>query len=171
MKVDIEEMEHCLLGQEESEVDIRHIVMNVRGKKRRRLFRVLSAQGQSEFVVVSAALWDKFSMVLARQEEECQELSTVIQKMSERQKKLLVMMECKRNFMSEAPEGLRKQIFRESRTLTGRSLERNWNCSLERERARERQDLGGNIKRREECRSGGRESYSYCLEVVSLGKQ
>ena len=37
MKVEIEELEHCLLGSEVSEVDLRHIVMKC--KKRRRLFR------------------------------------------------------------------------------------------------------------------------------------
>ena len=41
MKVEIGELEHCLLGPEESEVAIRHIVMNAKGKKRRRLLRIL----------------------------------------------------------------------------------------------------------------------------------
>ena len=36
IKVEIEELECCLLGPEESELDIRHIVTNAKGKKRRR---------------------------------------------------------------------------------------------------------------------------------------
>ena len=42
MKVEIEELEYDLRGPEESEVDIRHIVTNARGKKRRRLFHIFS---------------------------------------------------------------------------------------------------------------------------------
>ena len=54
-KVESEEWEQCLCGQWESEVDIRHIVMNAKGEKHRRLFQMINAQGQSEFLVVSAA--------------------------------------------------------------------------------------------------------------------
>ena len=44
----------------------------------------------------------------ARQEDECQELSKVTKYMSERQGKLLALMDRKRNLMSDAPEELRK---------------------------------------------------------------
>ena len=37
LKVEIEELEHWLLGPEESEVDIRHLAMNAKGKMRRKL--------------------------------------------------------------------------------------------------------------------------------------
>ena len=104
MKVDIVELEYCLFGPQESEVDIRHIAMNARGKKRRRPFHIFCGQGQSEFLVVSAAWWDEYSKMRATQEEECQELSKVIKDMSERQGK-------------QAPEELRKQIFQEIRDL------------------------------------------------------
>ena len=50
------------------------------------------ARGVSEFLVVSAARRDKFSMVRARPEEQCQELSNVIKYLSERQDNLLAMM-------------------------------------------------------------------------------
>ena len=76
-KVEIEELEHCLLGPAEPVVDIRHI-MNAKGKTRRRLFQILSA-----------ARWDKFSMVRARQEEESQVLSKVIKHMSEKAREAL----------------------------------------------------------------------------------
>ena len=33
LKVEIEELEYCLVGPEESDIDIRHITMNARGKK------------------------------------------------------------------------------------------------------------------------------------------
>ena len=102
MKVETDMLEHCLLGPEESEVDIWHIAMNARSEKRRRLFHIFSGQGQSEFLVVSAARWDEYSRMRARQEEECQELNKVIQFLSDRQGKLFVMMERKRNWMSEA---------------------------------------------------------------------
>ena len=83
-------MECCLLGPEESEVDIRHIETNARDKKNdARLFRIFIGQGQSEFSVVSAARWDEYSRMRARQEDECQELSNVIKYMSEGQGKLL----------------------------------------------------------------------------------
>ena len=53
----------------------------------------------------------------ARKEEECQEPRKLIECMSERQRKLLCVMDPKRNLMSEAPEELRTQIFPEIRGL------------------------------------------------------
>ena len=41
LKVEVEELEP-LLGPEDSEVDIRHIAMNARSKKRRRHFHIFS---------------------------------------------------------------------------------------------------------------------------------
>ena len=57
VKVEIEELGH-LLGPEESVVDIRHIVMRARGKKRRMLVQIFSGR-QSEFFVVRAARWER----------------------------------------------------------------------------------------------------------------
>ena len=65
MNLEMEELEYCLLGPEESEVDIRHIAMNASGKKRRRLFHYFSGQGPSECLVVSAARWDEYSRIHA----------------------------------------------------------------------------------------------------------
>ena len=65
MKVDTEELEHCLLGPEESEVDIRHIVINANGKKRRSVRRVRVTSWES--VQRDGTI---FSTVRARQEEE-----------------------------------------------------------------------------------------------------
>ena len=132
--MEIEELEHCLLGQE-GQRSTSACSMNAKGKKRRRLLQILSAQGQSGFLVVSAARWDKFSLVQARQEEEYQELSNVTKHMSERQGKLLAMMERTKNLLREAPEDLRTQIFQVIRDLDERG---------------------------KECRGGARENYSYC---------
>ena len=57
--------------------------------------------------------------------------------MSDRQGKLLAMMERKRNLMSEAPEDLGKQIFREIRDLDEKISEEEMEL-LERERASQR---------------------------------
>ena len=51
------------------------------------------------------------------EEEESQQLGKVIKYESERQGKLLAMMEPKKNLMSEAPEDLRNLIFQEIRDL------------------------------------------------------
>ena len=50
--MEIEELKYSLLGPEVSEVDLRHIAMNARVEMRR------SAQGQSEFLVASAARFE-----------------------------------------------------------------------------------------------------------------
>ena len=83
LEVEIEELGYCLVGPEESEVDIRRIAMNARAKKRRRLFHIFSGQGQSEFWVVSAARWRECSGMRARQEEECQEPRKVFEHVNE----------------------------------------------------------------------------------------
>ena len=72
----------------------------------RRIFQTFSSQGPR---------------MLAKQEEECQELSKVIKHMSERQEKLLALMERKKSLQKEALEDLRKQIFRAVRELDERS--------------------------------------------------
>ena len=139
--------ESAVLGPEDSEVDLRLILMNSMRKKDRIIFQVFSTQGQSEFLVVSAARWDEYSRMRAGQEEKCQELSKVIERQrrkeeyeehtvmwarrqeecqelgkvikytSERQVKLLAMMERKKSLLSEAPEALRNQNFQEIREL------------------------------------------------------
>ena len=57
LEEDIEELEDCPLGPEELEVDIRHIALNARGEKHRRLFHTFSSQGLSAFLVASVARW------------------------------------------------------------------------------------------------------------------
>ena len=69
LKVEVEELEYCLLGPEESEVGIRHIAMNARSRKLRRLFHVFGVQGQGGLLVVIAVRWDENSRKRARQEE------------------------------------------------------------------------------------------------------
>ena len=59
LKVEVEELEYCLLGPEESEVGIRHIAMNARSKKLRRLFHVFGVQGQGGLLVVIAVRWGR----------------------------------------------------------------------------------------------------------------
>ena len=72
MKVELEELE-LLLGPEDSEVDLKFTVMNAKWKKGRRIFQIFSTQGQCESLVVSAARWDEYPRIRARQEEEYQE--------------------------------------------------------------------------------------------------
>ena len=120
----------------------------------------VAALSRSSARRVRASSWwsvprgNKFSVVSARQEEECQELSKVIKYVSERQEKLLAMVERKRNLISEAPEDLRKQIFQEIRNLdekiSGDDMEQ-----LERKRILEEMIKG---------------ELQLLLEVVSLGK-
>ena len=57
MKVEIEKLE-LLLGTEDSEVDLRFIVMNARRKKGRRPVQICSTQGQSNFSVASTLRWE-----------------------------------------------------------------------------------------------------------------
>ena len=159
--MDIVELEYCLFGPEESEVDIRHIAMNARGKKRRRLFHIFCGQGQSVFLVVSASRWDEYSRMRVRQEEECQELSKVIKDMSERQGKLFGLMDRRRSLMSEAPEELRKQIFQEIKDLAKKISGT----------VGDQGDFGGMVERREGCRSGGRESQGFCLRSRHSARQ
>ena len=54
MKVEVEELE-LLLGPEDSEVDLRHILMCLKKKKGRKIFEIFSSKGPSEFQVVSRA--------------------------------------------------------------------------------------------------------------------
>ena len=116
MKVEIEELEY--LSAWRRGIRGRHQAhCHASGKKHRRLFHIFCEQGQSEFLVFSAARWDEYSRMRARLEEECQELSKVINDMSEMQGKLLAMMDQRRSLMSEAPEELRKQIFQEIRDV------------------------------------------------------
>ena len=53
LQVGIEELEDCLLGPDELEFDIRHIALNARGEKHRRLFHTFSVLGLSDFFVAS----------------------------------------------------------------------------------------------------------------------
>ena len=123
-----------LLGPEESEVDIRHVVMNAQGKKRHRLCQILSAQGQSEFSVVSAARSDRFCVVRARQEEECQELSKVVKAMIERKINLM-----------RSSGGSSKTDFSRNQRLGREGLRRRD------ETAGRKVDLGGHVEREEAC--------------------
>ena len=68
MNVEIEELE-LLLGPEDSQFDLRHILMNASKKKGRRIFEIFSSQGPSQFLMVSRARRDERQMVLVRQEE------------------------------------------------------------------------------------------------------
>ena len=92
LKVRVEELK-LLLGPEDSEVDLRCIVVLAQ-RTQGRILQISSTQGQSEFLVVRAARWNECSRMRAR-----------------------AMMERKRNLMSEAPENLRKQVFQEIRDL------------------------------------------------------
>ena len=69
MKVEVEELE-VLLGPEDSEVDLRHILMYARKKQDRKIFEIFSSEGPSEFLVVSRARWDEYQRMLVTQEEE-----------------------------------------------------------------------------------------------------
>ena len=69
LKVEVEELE-LLLGPEDSEVDLRHILMNARKKKGRKIFGIFSSKGPSEFLVVSRTRWGGYQRMLVTQEEE-----------------------------------------------------------------------------------------------------
>ena len=73
VKVEIGELEH-LLGPEDSEVEIRHVVVNARSKKRRRFFQIFSALKVkvSSWWSVRARCGDgkKLEAELRRQEEK-----------------------------------------------------------------------------------------------------
>ena len=58
MKVEVEDLE-LLLGPEDSEVDIRYILMNARRKKGRRISQIFSSKGPSDFLVVNSLRWEK----------------------------------------------------------------------------------------------------------------
>ena len=68
MKVEVEELE-LLLGPEDSEVNLRHILMYVRKKKEHNIFEIFCSTGPSEFLVVSRARWDESRRRV--QEVEC----------------------------------------------------------------------------------------------------
>ena len=85
----------------------------------------------------------------ARQQEACQELSTVIKYLSARQGKLLAMMGRRRNLMSEAVGELRKPVFQEIRDLYEK---------ISGDRTVGEEDIGRNVAKKDESRSGGRES-------------
>ena len=59
-----------MLGPDDSEVDLRHILMCARKKKSRKISEIFSSKGPSEFLVVSRARWDQHQRVLVTQEEE-----------------------------------------------------------------------------------------------------
>ena len=69
MKVEIEELEF-LLGPEDPEVHLRHILRYARKKKGGRIFEVFSSKWLSEFLIVSRVRWDERQRVLVAQEEE-----------------------------------------------------------------------------------------------------
>ena len=60
--------------------------------------------------------------------------------------------------MSEAPEDLRKKAFQEVRDLDEKI------SGEEMELLEMKAGIGGNTERKEECRSGGSERYSYCCD-------
>ena len=119
-----------LFGPEDSNVDLRFIVMNARRKKGCRIFEIFGSQGQIEFLVVSASRWGRRLTESLRRKEEYEEntvmqarqeeLGKVIKNMSERQEKLLAIIERKNSLLSEATEDLRKQIFQTIRELDDR---------------------------------------------------
>ena len=93
------------------------------GKRGRRIFQFFSLQGcPSGFSVVNTSRWERrwegkrrreedyveHLVMWARQEDECQELREVTNYISERQEKLLAMMERKESLLSEAPGRLSK---------------------------------------------------------------
>ena len=121
--LEVEELE-LLLGPDESEVDLREISTMPRRKKGCRIVQIFSLHGPSEFLVVSAARWDECSRMLATQE---QELSKVIEYMSEMQEQLLAVMERKKSLVKEAPEDFRKYFFfKKSGSWMKESLEKKW---------------------------------------------
>ena len=139
MKVEIEELECCLLGPEESELDIRHIVANATGQKRLwQFFR-------SSVDRVKVSSW----LSARRDGRVVEDASGQIYERKAREP-CGCDVERKRNLMSEAPEELRKQTPRNQRP--GR--EYLWRVDGT---VREKQDLGVVVERREECRNGGRE--------------
>ena len=88
-------------------------------------------------------------------------LGNIIKYTSERQEKLLAMMERKKSLLSEAPEDLRTQIFQEIWELDEKNLEKNGTFG-------EKQKLEEMMKdRRNAHMEEGRRSFS--LKVVSLG--
>ena len=82
LKVDIGELEDCLLGPEELQIDIRHIALNARGEKHR-------TPGTWNFLVASVARWDEYARMLVIHEQKCQELLLKNVTMSGEKKKII----------------------------------------------------------------------------------
>ena len=109
MKVKIAELE-LLLGPEDSEVDLRNILMKARRNKGLRIFQIFSSQGPSDFLVVNTLRWRRRKEEQRRREEEYVEhlgktrsmsrTHKVIKYMRERQEKVLAMLERKKSFLS-----------------------------------------------------------------------
>ena len=117
LKVGIEESEYSQLGSDDSEVDIRHVVMNARGKNVAGFFMFSVRRVEVSSWLSARRKWDEYWRMRARQEEECQEFSKVMKYLNERQGKLLAVMDRNRNLTSEAPEEPRKKVFHEIRDL------------------------------------------------------
>ena len=138
--------------------------MNAKRKKGHGIFQIFSTQGQSDFLVVSTTRrarrleerqrrkeeCDQHTVMRARQEKACQELSKIIKYMSERQEKLLAVMERKKSSSSEAPEDFRKQIFQEIREPDEKKKNSGEEMGLWR-----KTEFGRNEEGKEECQSGG----------------
>ena len=63
--------------------------------------------------------------MLVIHEQNCQELSQTVKYMSERQEKLVAMVERKRSLLKEAQENFQKQIFQEITKLEERIWKRS----------------------------------------------
>ena len=68
LKVEVEELE-LLLGPEDSEFDLMHILMYARKKKGRKIFEICSSKSPSEFLVVRRARWDEQQRMLVTLKE------------------------------------------------------------------------------------------------------
>ena len=109
---------------------------------------------RDEEYVVHLVLW-------ARQDEECQELRTVIKCVSERQQELSGY-DGKKGLLSEAREDLRKQILHEIR-------ERDEIISAEEvERLEDKQNLEEMMKERRNAEVEGERERRLLLKVMSL---
>ena len=67
MKLEIEELE-LLLGPEDSEVNLRHILRNA-SRRRGRMFEIFNSKEKSEHPVASKMRWDERQRRMAAQEE------------------------------------------------------------------------------------------------------
>ena len=66
-----------MLAPNEPNIDIKHIVMQARGERHRRLFHAFSQQGANVILVASVARWDEHQRMLTL-EQKSQELCQAI---------------------------------------------------------------------------------------------